>query len=53
MRKELLALLNKDRGRGSKSSGRSTVNRLWLVPFIKRKNFRFLESFFFNDIDDF
>ena len=40
-------------GRGFESSEPSASNRRWLVPFIKRKNFRFLESFVFNDIGDF
>ena len=37
-------------GRGFESSGLQASNRRWLVPFIKRKNFRFSESFVFNDI---
>ena len=40
-------------GRGFESSGLQASNRRWLVPFIKRKNFRFSESFVFNDIADF
>jgi hypothetical protein len=40
-------------GGGFESSGLPASNRRWLVPFIKRKNFRFLESFVFNDIGDF
>ena len=40
-------------GRGFQSSELSASSRLWLVSFIKRKNFRFLKSFVFNDIGDF
>ena len=38
---------------GSKVRSLQPSNRRWLFPFIKRKNFRFLESVVFNDIGDF
>src|SRR5690349_13500623 len=37
-------------GRGFQSSEPLPSNRLWIVPFIKRKNFRLSHSFVFNDI---
>ena len=53
LRQEIPGGRTKRPGRGCESLEPSSSNRLWLVPFIKRKNFRFLESFVFNDIGDF